>query len=141
MLLKNEKATLPFTKDTRVGVVGKDCLDLIKGGGGSANVKCEYTRTLFDGLKEKANEGKLKLYEPSFDLAAISEYEISELNALAKNIDTAILTIRRYGTEGEDMPCGKTGDDVCVSDGKKIAYHLYRDEIELLDKIERFIVK
>ena len=146
ILLKNENGTLPFTGDTRVGVVGNDCLDLIKGGGGSASVKCEYTRTLFDGLKEKEDEGKLKLYEPSFVMAKDSQYDISELNVLAKNIDTAIVTIRRFGTEGEDMPCGKRGDeldtehihgdDVERYQGKRVAYYLYRDEIELLDKIE-----
>ncbi len=141
VLLKNEKETLPFSKDTRIGVVGIDCLDLIKGGGGSANVKCEYTRSLFDGLKEKVNEGKINLYEPSFDLAESSKYEISELNALAKNIDTAIMTIRRFGTEGTDRPCGKNGDDIDESDEKKTAYYLYRDEIELLDKIEASDIK
>lgn len=143
VLLKNEEATLPFSKDTRIGVVGKDCLDLIKGGGGSASVKCEYTRTLLEGLKEKADEGKLKLYEPSFDIAKSSAYDMSELNALAENIDTAILTIKRYGTEGNDMPCGNHGDEVNESEygGKKVAYHLYRDEIELLDKIEASNIK
>ncbi len=141
VLLKNDEATLPFAKDTRVGVVGKDCLDLIKGGGGSANVKCEYTRTLLDGLKEKANEGKISLYEPSFAIAESSGYEMAELNALAENIDTAIVTIRRFGTEGTDMPCGKHGADVEETDGKKIAYYLYRDEIELLDKIEASDIK
>lgn len=138
VLFQNEKATLPFSKDTRVGVVGKDCLELLSGGGGSASVKCEYIRTLFEGLKEKANEGKIKLYAPSFDIAESSEYESSELNALAENIDTAILTIRRFGTEGEDMPCGKSGD---VVEGEKVAYYLYRDEIELLDKIEASNIK
>ena len=85
VLLKNEGDTLPFSKGTRVGIVGKDCLELIKGGGGSASVKCEYTRTLWEGLHEKADAGKLKLYEPSFEIATTSQYELSELNALAEN--------------------------------------------------------
>ena len=143
VLLKNEGDTLPFSKGTRVGIVGKDCLELIKGGGGSASVKCEYTRTLLEGLQEKADAGKLKLYEPSFEIATTSQYELSELNALAENIDAAIVTIKRYGTEGTDMPCGNSGDEVNASEygGRKVAYHLYRDEIALFDKIEASNIK
>lgn len=153
VLLKNEEKTLPFTSLTTVGIIGKDCLDLIKGGGGSASVKCEYTRTLLEGLSEKEKEGKLKLCRESFKLAEETEnYEIASLNALAAKMDTAIVTLRRFGTEGDDRPIGKTGDeldtehkvefvDIETYEGQKTAYYLYRDEVELLDKIESSDIK
>ena len=41
VLLKNEARTLPL-ENQKVGIIGKECLDLIRGGGGSAEVKCAY---------------------------------------------------------------------------------------------------
>ena len=63
VLLKNERNTLPLQSKDKVGIVGKECLDLIKGGGGSADVRCEYVRSLVDGLKEKSRLGKLNFIE------------------------------------------------------------------------------
>ena len=52
ILLKNDEHTLPL-KQQKVGIIGKECLDLIRGGGGSAHVKCAYVKSLLDGLLEK----------------------------------------------------------------------------------------
>ena len=62
VLLKNEDKILPFKKTDRIGVVGKDCLDLISGGGGSAAVMTEYKKSLKDGLCEKSEEKKFLFF-------------------------------------------------------------------------------
>ena len=41
VLLRNEDEVLPLKAGDTVGVVGKNCLDLIRGGGGSAHVQVE----------------------------------------------------------------------------------------------------
>ena len=58
VLLKNENRTLPLGANEKIGVIGNECLELIKGGGGSAQVNCLYVRTLPEGLREKEQEGK-----------------------------------------------------------------------------------
>lgn len=108
ILLKNEDKTLPLKAQSRVGVVGKECLRLLSGGGGSSRVKCEYVRSLKDGLLEKAAESKLGFYEPSLTVAAeTEEYTVELLNRLAENMDTAIVTFRRHSFEGADRKIGK----------------------------------
>lgn len=108
VLLKNEEQVLPLSPDSAFGVVGGECLDLISGGGGSAQVHCEYVKSLTDGLEEKADEGKLRFYRESIGIAKQTKhYSVSTLNQLAKHIDTALVTLKRYGTEGEDRQLGK----------------------------------
>ncbi len=101
VLLKNEGAVLPFKPTDRVGVVGKNALSLLSGGGGSAAVKTEYIRSLPDGLQQKAAEGKLYFYEPSLTLAE-NGYSLAILNELAQHIDTAIMVVQRHASEGAD---------------------------------------
>ena len=56
VLLKNEDGILPLKSDAKVGIIGKECLALIRGGGGSADVQTEYTKSLPEGFAEKAKE-------------------------------------------------------------------------------------
>ncbi len=103
VLLKNDGNALPFKSTDKVGLIGSDSLDLIRGGGGSASVISLYTKTLPDGLCEKDAEGKLSLYKPSTELAQDKLiYTVDELNELAKHINKAIVVIKRYATEGAD---------------------------------------
>lgn len=157
VLLKNEDGVLPFGKEDVVGVVGKNCLDLIRGGGGSAHVQVEYVRSLQDGLREKAGEGKFSLYEPSLELAEQTDmYTVEQLNELAAHIDTAIVTYKRYGSEGEDRKIGDRKDngnseyvyageaDTGVDDVRGVnanAYYPDRAELALFDMIERSALK
>lgn len=53
VLLKNENNTLPFTKNDKVGFIGGNCLDIKKGGSGSADVISEYVKSMLEGLSEK----------------------------------------------------------------------------------------
>ncbi len=103
VLLKNEDHALPLCHGDRVGVVGSDSLELIRGGGGSANVLALYTKTLPEGLMEKDKEQKLRFYQPSMELARDRlVYTATELNDLSRHIDKAIVVIKRYATEGTD---------------------------------------
>ena len=108
VLLKNTDQVLPLGPSTKVGIIGKECLDLIIGGGGSGAVLCEYVKSLPQGLREKAAAGKFLLDEHSLETAAhTAEYDVALLNALAEEIDVAIVTFRRFGTEGADRKLSK----------------------------------
>lgn len=107
VLLKNSENILPFNSNDKIGLVGKNCLNLINGGGGSAAVKTEYTRSLMDGLVEKTNEGKIELYEGTVSIAETNDFTINTLNRLANKIDTAIVVYKRNGNEGGDRRLGE----------------------------------
>ncbi len=103
VLLKNENNTLPFDENDKVGVIGSNALNLIKGGGGSAGVVSAYVRSLKDGLSEKEKCGKIKIAYDSFDIAKDkNNYTVEELNELAKKINKAIVVIKRNSYEGLD---------------------------------------
>ena len=108
VLLKNENKVLPLKNKEKVGIIGKQNLDLLKGGGGSSRTMCLYVKNLLDGLYEKEQAGKIVLSNASIEAAQTTEvYTISELNKLAKEMDTAIVTIKRYSAEGEDRLLNK----------------------------------
>lgn len=111
VLLKNEQHILPFSPESRLGIVGNECLDLISGGGGSAQVHCEYVKSLIDGIEEKVSEGKLCFYTDSIKVARQpNRYSVATLNELAQYVDTAIVTLKQYGSEGEDRQLGRQAD-------------------------------
>ena len=108
VLLKNENKVLPLGNKGKVGIVGNENLDLIRGGGGSSMVKCAYVKNLLDGLYEKEQEGKILLSSASIQRAQSKEtYTVSELNELATEMDVAIVTIKRWASEGSDRRLGK----------------------------------
>ncbi len=61
VLLKNNNNVLPLKKGAKVAIFGKAQIDYIKGGGGSGIVYCDYTRNIYQGLKEKAD---IEVYDP-----------------------------------------------------------------------------
>lgn len=65
VLLKNEGGTLPLKRGTRVALFGKATVEYIKGGGGSGDVFCTYTRNICDGFKLKEDEGKVSVFKPT----------------------------------------------------------------------------
>ncbi len=151
VLLKNESCTLPVI-NKKIGIIGKECLDLTKGGGGSAAVKCAYVKSLLDGLREKADENKISLCEKSVEAANQTEcYTVEQLNELSHNFDTAIVTFRRYGTEGDDRILGESvlnlnsetysgeaNDDIIDDYEKQVGYfYPSKYELDMLDKIEK----
>lgn len=139
VLLKNERKILPLQKGTKVALFGKGTADYVKGGGGSGDVICAYTRSLCDGLRIKQKEGKAELFE---ELAQFYEENIraqyadgaspgmtaepevpSELFEKARAYtDTAIITISRFSGEGWDRKTVVNG-----------SYRLDRNEQKMFD--------
>ena len=63
VLLKNEDNLLPLKKGSRITLAGEDVY--YRGGGGSADVFCDYVITIGQGLKNKAEDGRIILCEDS----------------------------------------------------------------------------
>lgn len=101
VLLKNQGNILPLDASRKVGILGEECLNLIHGGGGSAHVNCAYIRSLPEGLLEKEREGKLTLCHRSIEQVQAT-YRVEELNALAKEMNVALVTYKRDASEGYD---------------------------------------
>ena len=80
ILLKND-SLLPLDKNKKVSVYGGE---EILGGGGSARVKCEDSKTLIGVL--------------------------GELSLIDENSDTAVFLYKRYGREGADRSLGEKPD-------------------------------
>lgn len=103
ILLKNQNGTLPFGKNDKIGIIGDNALNLIKGGGGSADVVSLYVCSLKDGLTEKEKCGKIKIAHKSFEIAKQkNSYSIEELNLIAEEADKVIVVIKRHAFEGMD---------------------------------------
>ncbi len=160
VLLKNLNNTLPFSKKDKVGIIGEDCLELIRGGGGSAGVLSLNPKTVIDGLNEKDSEGKFTFFKDSAELAKGKlVYTVDELNKLSENITKSIVVIKRDACEGVDRLIGKdvshstestinaTGeiyDDIeDITDGiDQRGYYLpHKYECMLLDNIEKSNIK
>lgn len=119
VLLKNDRNLLPLTKGAKVAIFGKACIDYVKGGGGSGDVTIKYSRNLYEGMKIKEAEGKVKVFDK---LASYYKEDIKKqyangcepgmtkepvlpvdlLEEAAKEADTAIVTICRFSGEGWD---------------------------------------
>ena len=129
VLLKNNNNVLPLKLNQRVAVFGKGQCDYVKGGGGSGYVFSPYTRNIFEGLKIKESESKIKLFDKLYDFYSENvkeqyaelrkvrtidiegrgegftvEPEIpADLLEEAKRFtDTAIITICRFSLEAYD---------------------------------------
>lgn len=157
VLLKNDGKILPLKSGDRVGVVGKECLDLIKGGGGSADVRTEYTRSLPYGLREKAAENKFIFCEESVCVAEENTaYSVGVLNCLAEKFDTAIVVYKRNASEGADRRLGEKSfpdmddnaysseDDTQKSDDYETSvgyFYPSKSELTLFENIEKSNIK
>ena len=119
VLLKNDRNLLPLCQGAKIAVFGKGQYDYVQGGGGSGEVITEYTRNIYDGLKVKAEEGKICLYDGLIDfykseidkqyaegkqIGMTEEPEIPEdlISGAKAYTDTAIITICRFSLEGFD---------------------------------------
>jgi len=119
VLLKNKDNLLPLKQGSTVAIFGKGQIDLIKGGGGSGDVKTKHVVGVLEGLEKKSDEGKIKIYEKlAARYKANSSYnpQISEMREAAANSDTAIYIISRYSGEGSDRSANK--GDYYLSDNE-----------------------
>ena len=128
ILLKNENQVLPIASGKEVVLLGKAGEEYIKGGGGSGEVSVAYVRSLFEGLKIKEQEGKIRLYDGLHDFYASDlkeQYALGrepgmtkepalsreQLEAAASFSDTAIVAICRFSGEGWDRSCQIKGSE------------------------------
>ncbi len=131
VLLKNENDLLPLATGQKVVLLGKGCVDYVKGGGGSGDVTVAYVRNLYEGLSEYEKEGKVQVFKP---LAEFYEKEIkrqyengaepgmtvepevpTQLLAQAKAFsDTAVVSICRYSGEDWDRKLTKIEAGDCL---------------------------
>ncbi|MCQ2524230.1 MAG: glycoside hydrolase family 3 C-terminal domain-containing protein [Lachnospiraceae bacterium] len=128
VLLKNENELLPLKKGCKVALFGKACVDYVRGGGGSGAVTVAYERNLYEGLKIKASEGKVEIFEKladyydemvkkqyseGIDPGMTEEVEIpSDLLSEARSFaDVAIVTISRFSGEGWDRKANLEHND------------------------------
>lgn len=119
VLLKNKEATLPLARGSRVALFGKGTIDYVKGGGGSSEVFCPYTRNLDEGMKVLEEDGIVSVFRETSDFYAdyvakeyaaggypgmIAEPELPEgmLERARAFTDTAIISISRFSGEGWD---------------------------------------
>jgi len=119
VLLKNKDNLLPLKQGSTVAIFGKGQIDLIKGGGGSGDVKTKHVVGVLEGLEKKSDEGKIKIYEKlAARYKANSSYspQLLETRDAASNSDTAIYIISRYSGEGSDRTASK--GDYYLSDNE-----------------------
>lgn len=110
VLLENKNGALPLEKGENVAVFGKGQIDFYKGGTGSGDVNAPYVVNILDGMRNKAKEGKISVYE-----ALASKYEANSsyspndamVEQAAAYATTAILVISRNTGEMYDRGSGK----------------------------------
>ena len=116
VLLENENDTLPIREGVRIALVGKGTFDYVRGGGGSGDVYCAYSKNIYDGFKEV---GGHEIFEPLCDFYRTNvkeqyangtqpgmavEPEVPEnlLKEAARFADIAFVSISRFSGEGWD---------------------------------------
>ena len=131
ILLKNENDALPITKDSpAVSVFGKNSVNLVYSGSGSANSSSTSTKTLYESLEaagisynqtlkdfydDNARSGSGRPANPSMNsgqrLAGfgigetpISSYGQDLESSYSQYNDAAIVVLSRVGGEGWDLP-------------------------------------
>lgn len=126
VLLQNNEQSLPLEAGESVALFGEGQINFIKGGGGSGDVNVDHVVNLLEGMQTKQSEGKITLNQTLADkYLANSSYTptVTEINAAAKQSDTAVLVISRSSGEGSDRTA-TAGD-----------YYLSSGEISLLNKV------
>ena len=97
VLLKND-GILPLNKNNTVAIFGVHQIEYVKGGTGSGNVITAHVVNIFEGLKEKESEGKIKLYK------APSEYYIKIIPECLKNVSTKGLLLADPFIDEPELP-------------------------------------
>lgn len=131
VLLKNEGGALPLSEDTpKVSVFGKNSVNLVYSGSGSANTKSDSLKTIYDSLEEAGisyNPELKGFYEDNSRSGAgrpanpamtsgqrlsgfatgetpVSSYTSEVTATYSQYADAAIVVISRIGGEGFDLP-------------------------------------
>ena len=148
VLLRNENAALPLSKEKAVALFGRNQLELFKGGGGAADLWAVPYVSFADAMEQEGNvyapllkkyraycEANLNraLNKVHYNLCpptwSLPEFPLKdrEVEAAAKECDTAVVFIGRFASEGLDI------EDVSGQ------YRITREEEEMMAKVtERF---
>jgi beta-glucosidase len=119
VLLKNNQASLPLAKGSKVASFGITQINTLKGGAGSGDVNAAYTVNLVDGLAQQfAVDTQLQTFYQAFfeanktssDFGGIStvvscpEPALSqaEIDAYAASNEVAVITLGRNSQQGVD---------------------------------------
>ena len=105
VLLKNIGNALPLRRGESVALFGKAPIEYIKGGGGSGDVHTPYIRNIYDGLKLKENDGKVKVYLPlvEFYKDYVERESVNVLTQEQINARWDIVNNMEFCTERDDM--------------------------------------
>jgi len=129
-LLKNEGNALPLGQNPKVSVFGKNSVNLVYGGSGSAGNTASVNKTLYESLEaagigynptlksfyeDNSKSGEGRPNNPSMDSGQrlsgfatgetpISSYTADVKASYAGHKDAAIVVISRIGGEGFDLP-------------------------------------
>ena len=162
VLLKNENHVLPLARGERVALFGKASVDYVKGGGGSGDVTVDYVLNLWDGMKEKENEGKVvllpELYafykenvDKQYEAGAVPGMTVEpelpdELLRTAKSFaDTAVISICRFSGESWDRQIASDDGGSFIPDTEKhfveLRNRIFEDGDFYLTKGERALIE
>ena len=162
VLLKNENHVLPLDRGERVALFGKASVDYVKGGGGSGDVTVDYVKNLWDGMKEKENEGKVvllpELYafykenvDKQYEAGAVPGMTVEpelpdELLRTAKSFaDTAVISICRFSGESWDRQIASDDGGSFIPDTEKhfveLRNRIFEDGDFYLTKGERALIE
>lgn len=135
VLLKNEHDCLPLSRGARVALFGVGSADYVCGGGGSGMVLVPHTHNLIDAVTDAAKRGEVSAFEPLNHFyahlvteayhdgvkpgflpeAALPDGMLAEAAAFT---DTAIVSIRRFSTEGSDRKGEPADGDFYLSEAE-----------------------
>lgn len=155
VLLKNDGGVLPLKRGSRVALFGKASFDYVKGGGGSGDVTVAYTRSLYDGLKQKRREVEVfeelarfyrdnvrEQYAKGKEPGLTVEPAVPEdlLRAAAAYTDTAIISICRFSGEGWDRKTAAdaAGEDSVFEEGD---FYLTHAESAMIEAVKGAFAK
>ncbi len=129
VLLKNDNGHLPFAEGTKIAIFGKNQIQFIKGGRGSADVFCNGVINPLDGLQKESSivvdEALADKYRADLEYVPSNE----EMSKYAADNDLAVWVISRNSTEGLDREAVE-GD-----------FYLDQAEKDLLAKFEKYFSK
>ncbi len=123
VLLKNENNVLPLAKGEKIALFGKGSVDTVIGGWGSGNVTTSpYAVTIFEGLKNKEDSGRIQLFKDNYD--HIKKYT-DKLNAK---------TVRPGLRDYDDTKCPESILKKASSFADTAIFVLSRDAGESIDR-------
>ena len=116
MVLLENNGALPLRKGAKIALLGKGTFDYVRGGGGSGDVYCAYSKNIYDGFKEV---GGHEIFEPLCDFyreyvkkqyaegyapGMTIEPEVPDrlLQEASSFADIAVVSISRFSGEGWD---------------------------------------